>query len=64
MLTEQEIANIRHESAQAMKALCVGHLRTFAEQYVEKWVSTTGDGAKAEGWAILQAVASLEKAPL
>lgn len=64
MLTEQEIANIRHEAAQAMKDQCLEFLQQFAQEYVEKWIGTTGDGAKAEGWAILQASAALRKSPV
>ena len=57
-------AAIRHEASTAMKALCVGFLEQFAQDYVEKWIGATGDAAKAEGWAILQAVAALKKSPL
>jgi hypothetical protein len=42
-------------------AKCVKHIEEFAELYVEKWIETQGDAAKAEGWAILQAAASLRK---
>jgi len=64
MTPEALEAHIRHEAAQTMKESCIEFLREFATTYVEKWVGTTGDGAKAEGWAILQAAAALQKTPL
>jgi hypothetical protein len=63
-MTEYQEASIRHEAAQAMKANCVEFLQTFAQDYVEKWVGKTGDGAKAEGWAILQAMVAMRDSPL
>lgn len=64
MTPEQMEASIRHEASQCMKDNCIEFLREFATAYVEKWIGTSGDNAKAEGWAILQAVAALQKAPL
>lgn len=34
-------------------------LEQFARDYVEKWGPTQGEGAKSEGWAILQAAAHI-----
>jgi hypothetical protein len=63
-MTDYQEACIRQEAAQTMKANCVEFLQTFAQEYVEKWVTKTGDGAKAEGWAILQAMVALRDTPL
>lgn len=41
------------------KQQCVEFLESFAKDYVAKWEKTTGDSAKAEGWAILQAAIAL-----
>ena len=38
---------------------CVKYIEAFAVEYVNKWFSTEGDSAKASGWAIMQAAASL-----
>lgn len=64
MLTQEEIATIRHEAAQSMKANCVAFLEGFAQQYVAKWEDKTGDSAKAEGWVILQAAVALRDSPI
>ena len=40
---------------------CLIFLESFAVAYVGKWEKTSGDGAKAEGWAILQACAQLRR---
>jgi hypothetical protein len=63
-MTDYQEACIRQEAAQAMKANCVEFLQTFAQEYVEKWVGKSGDGAKAEGWAILQAMVALRDSQL
>ena len=51
-----------NEQREAMRVQCADFIESFATRYVEKWATTTGDSAKAEGWAILQAAAALRAA--
>lgn len=55
--TQEQVNELREQ----MRAQCAEFVQAFATEYVEKWVGTTGDSAKAEGWAMLQAAAALRK---
>jgi hypothetical protein len=59
MVYTQEHLNEQIEETQKK---CAAFVESFAAEYVEKWVGTTGDSAKAAGWAILQAAIALRKA--
>lgn len=47
------------EIRETTKQMCVEFIESFAKDYVDKWIKAEGDGAKAQGWAILQAAAAL-----
>lgn len=56
-MTSNEYTDVRVEEHRR----CVQLIEEFAEEYVRKWVDVSGDGAKAAGWAILQAAVHLRK---
>lgn len=60
--SEDELIRLKNQERDAMREQCAEFLASFAVDYVNKWAKTTGDSAKAEGWAILQAAGALRAA--